>query len=260
MIISANQYILVRHWPSRVHNCEHTVSHFGSISSLFSLRPRGYFLSRQETGSSFMQMTALLTGSLSLPHTSPRRGDTYEEKVESKSKSLLSTSCCLRCFCQTWQSAGWVRVVWLARFGFVSLSLSLSGSLFSLPLWTEARVLLGLLYCAAGKLPIRATLIEHWKQEFYKEADLLFITSHSLLFFFSHTLPFCTGSPCHTPTSFLGLFSGSIYTAFILPFSLLIPPPPLETPMVRLGYNVDFSIFFFFFPLCVWNRCWLVCR
>ena len=197
-----------------------------------------------------MQMTALLTGSLSLPHTSPRRGDTYEEKVESKSKSLLSTSCCLRCFCQTWQSAGWVRVVWLARFGFVSLSLSLSlfGSLFSLPLWTEARVLLGLLYCAAGKLPIRATLIEHWKQEFYKEADLLFITSHSLLFFFSHTLPFCTGSPCHTPTSFLGLFSGSIYTAFILPFSLLIPPPHWRLPW--LGWDIMWISPFFFFSPC----------
>lgn len=30
------------------------------------------------------------------------------------------------------------------------------------------------------------TLIEHWKQDFYKEADLLFITSHSLLFFLTH--------------------------------------------------------------------------
>lgn len=207
-----------------------------------------------------MQMAALLTGSLSLPHTSPRRGDTYEEKAESKSKSLLSTSCCLHCLCQTWQSAGWVRIVWLARFGFVSLSLSfsLSGSLFSLPLWTEARVLLGLLYCAAGKLPIRATLIEHWKQEFYKEADLLFITSHSLLFFFSHTLPFSTGSPCHTPTSFLGLFSGSIYTVFILPFSLLIPPPP-HWRLPWLGWDIMW-ISPFFFSLCVLNRCWLVCR
>lgn len=40
------------------------------------------------------------------------------------------------------------------------------------------------LYCATGKLPIQGdTLIEHWKQEFHKEADLLFITSCLLLFF-----------------------------------------------------------------------------
>lgn len=37
------------------------------------------------------------------------------------------------------------------------------------------------LYCAEGKLPIRTTLIEQCRQEFYERADLLFITSLVLL-------------------------------------------------------------------------------
>lgn len=106
---------------------------------------------------------------------------------------------------------------WIGGFG------SWQGFSFSLPLslWTEARVLLGLLCCAGGKLPIRGTLIEHWKQEFYKGADLLFITSHSLLLFLPHSSVFHC-SLCHTPASFLGLFSDSLYTAFSAD-----PQPPL---------------------------------
>uniref|UniRef100_A0A3B3VIU1 Uncharacterized protein n=1 Tax=Poecilia latipinna TaxID=48699 RepID=A0A3B3VIU1_9TELE len=40
-------------------------------------------------------------------------------------------------------------------------------------------------YCAGGKLPIRTTLIEQCKQEFYERADLLFITSLLGMFFYS---------------------------------------------------------------------------
>lgn len=95
----------------------------------------------------------------------------------------------------------------------------------SLPLsftfWTGARVLLGLLYCAGGKLPIRGSLIEHWRQEFYKEADLLFITSHSL-----SLSPTLLRFPLLTVphSNFLSWSCLQLSSAVFLYPSLLIPP------------------------------------
>lgn len=146
------------------------------------------------------------------------------KKGESKSKSLLSTSCCLYCFCQTWQNAGLVGL----GTGKVSLYLSLSLPFFPplpLPLWTEARVLLGLLHCAGGKLPIRATLIEHWKQEFYKGADLLFITSHSLVFFLPHSSVFHWLTLPHSNFLSWSFLQLSLYC--VHPFLLCWSPTPL---------------------------------
>lgn len=100
--------------------------------------------------------------------------------------------------------------IFLSFFPFI-LSLSPSS------LWTEARVHLGLLYCATGKLPIRAPLwLNTESRSFIKKLICYslplthcFSFSHSLLFFFSST-----GSQCHTPASFLGLFSSSLYAVF----------------------------------------------
>ena len=50
-----------------------------------------------------------------------------------------------------------------------------------------------------------ATLIEHWKQEFYKGADLLFITSHSLLFL-PHSSVFHWLTVPHSSFRFVGPF------------------------------------------------------
>lgn len=228
--------IMVCHWPSRVHT-EHTVSHFCSKSSP-SLHPWGYFLSQEETGSSSMQMTVAAAPSQACSHCliNHWKEGICTKKEESKSKSLLSTSCCLRCFCQTWQNAG------LVGLGTGKVSLSPSPFFFlPLPLWTEARVLLGLLHCAGGKLPIRATLIEHWKQEFYKGADLLFITSHSLVFFLPHSSVFHWLTLPHSNFLSWSFLQLSLYC--VHPFLLCWSLPPLETPMVRVGYNVAFSVF-----------------
>lgn len=74
--------------------------------SPFSLYPRGYFASQEETGSSSMQMNC--SEEEELPHLHRFTFTTLihqwtEEmcmrKDESKGKSLLSTSCCLCCFC-----------------------------------------------------------------------------------------------------------------------------------------------------------------
>lgn len=193
--------IRVFYWPSRVHT-EHTVSHFFPLKPNFLpflSTPEAIPSSWEETGSSFMQMT-VVSGVAAAPWQADSHYFIHQwregicmKKEESRSKSLLSTSCCLYSFCQTWQNAGLVGL----DTGKVSRSLSFT-------FWTGARVLLGLLYCAGGKLPIRGSLIEHWKQEFYKGADLLFITSHSLLlsptlfrFPLAHcaTLPFLVFSP-----------------------------------------------------------------
>lgn len=51
-------------------------------------------------------------------------------------------------------------------------------------------------YCAGGKLPIRTTLIEQCKQEFYERADLLFITYLLALLF--PTFPYFPLAECAT--------------------------------------------------------------
>lgn len=101
------------------------------------------------------------------------------------------------------------------------------------------------LYCAGGKLPIRTTLIEQCRQEFYERADLLFITSlsHS----FSHTPLFSVGWLCHTPTSFLGLFLFFLYFMFTHSFSADFLQ---ESLVASLG----------FFPQSVCVKWLLVCR
>lgn len=149
-------------------------------------------------------------------------------KKESKSKSPLSTSCCLWCFIPTWQGA---MLLGLGT-GKASLYLPISFSLYSFSLsqlslnWGQGPLGLALL-CHRKIANPGSTLIEHWKQEFYKEADLLFITSHSLLFFLPLSSVFfsSTGSWCHTPASFRGLFSSSLYAVFILSFSAVTPSP-----------------------------------
>lgn len=105
-------------------------------------------------------------------------------KRSAKSKSPPSTSCCLRCSIPTWQGAMPVGL----GTGEASLYLPISFSLYSFSLsqlclnWGQGPLGLALL-CHRKIANPGSTLIEHWKQEFYKEADLLFITSHSLLFF-----------------------------------------------------------------------------
>lgn len=102
-------------------------------------------------------------------------------------------------------------------FSLYSFHLSAAAALFLPPSFSSSHPLSELrpgstwasLYCATGKLPIRGdTLIEHWKQEFHKEADLLFITSRLLLFFPPlSSLSFFFGSWCLTrPASLSALF------------------------------------------------------
>jgi len=252
--------IQVCHWPSRVQTVTTlSVIFFCSADGLllpfFPLHPWGYFLSWEDTGNSFMQTTVgeessccSFTGSLSLPQTSMRRGNMHEKKKRWwKSKLLLSTPCCLNCSCQTWQNC---ELWWGLGAGEVSLPLfvylSVSPSLFFLPLWTEARVLLGLLYCAGGKLPTRASLIEHWKQEFYKGADLLFITSYSNL-----SLPH--SSVLHWLTvarsNFLSRSFLKLSLCCVHPVLLCWPDHPSSRSLTPLPPIV-----------CVRNHWWLLCQ
>lgn len=88
------------------------------------------------------------------------------------------------------------------------------------PLWTTARVHLGFALLWHRKIanPGRHTLIEHWKREFHKEADLLFITSRLLLLFLTLSFYFSA----HTALLF------SSWTFSPLKFSRpAVPPSPL---------------------------------
>lgn len=166
---------------------------------------------------------------------------TEKKREESKSKSLLSTSCCPYCLPNLTER-------WVGRVAYwqaLSFSLSLSelrpGSSWACSIVPEEN-------CQSGLLWLNTE-----SRSFIKELICYSLPlTHS--FSFSHSLPFSTGSLCHTPTS----FSPAL---FILcsPFPFSADLPPSETPMVSLGYNVAFSVF----PglcVCVWNHCWLVCR
>lgn len=218
--------------------------------SPFSLYPRGYFASQEETGSSSMQMNCSEEEELAAPsqvhfhdpHTSVNRRNVYEKrrvKGQVATEYLLLSVLFLLNLTEVWLVGYWQ--------GLTSVSPSL-------PLWTEARALLGLLYCAGGKLPIRATLIEQWKQEFYKGADLLFITSHSLPLFLPHASIFHWLTMQHSNFLSWSFQQLPLYCvhSFLLCWN---PPPSLETPMVRLGYNVAFSVSF---SKTVWVKSLLV--
>lgn len=92
------------------------------------------------------------------------------------------------------------------------------------------------LYCAEGKLPIRTTLIEQCRQEFYERADLLFITSlvlllpHSFIFRWL-TVPYSHFLPWSFP--FLPLFY--VHTFFF-------------SPLISSQESLVASLRFFFLP------------
>lgn len=71
-------------------------------------------------------------------------------------------------------------------------------------------------------------------------------------FSFSHTLPFSTGSLCHTPTSFLHFLSSSLILCSPLPFLLI---SSLGDPTV----SRDIMWLPLFSHCCVWNHWWLLC-
>lgn len=148
------------------------------------------------------------------------------------------------CFSQPWQSSGLV--------GLETLFSRSCLFFLSLPVWTEARVHLDLLYCATGKLPIRAILWLNTESRSFIKKLICYSLPLTHCFSVSHTLPFSTGSCCHTPASFLRLSSSPLYTVFILSFSAVNPPTLLGTPMDSPGYNVAFFIFSL---LCKWNYC-----
>lgn len=71
--------------------------------------------------------------------------------------------------------------IFLSPFPFISLPL---------PLWTEARVHLGLLYCATGKLPIRAILWLNTESRGFIKKLICYSLPLTRCFSISHTLPF----------------------------------------------------------------------
>lgn len=112
---------------------------------------------------------------------------------------------------------------WHGRFIFLSLSLCLN--------WGQG--LQGLLYCAAGKLPIRPTLIEHWKQSFIKKLICYSLPLTHSVFFLPHSSAFFHGlTPPHSDFLSQPFLQLSLNALFIL-LSAYSPP---ET--WRLGSDI----------------------
>lgn len=104
------------YWPIRLK----TVTHFFLKAKLFLpflSTPEAIPRHGRKHGGSPMQMTVVsrvaaaqhdrLTLIISYINEEKEK-NMYEKKEESRSKSLLTTSCCLYSFCQTWQNAGLV--------------------------------------------------------------------------------------------------------------------------------------------------------
>lgn len=158
----------------------------------------------------------------------------YLQKTGVKHKSLLSSSCCLWCLYSKPDMLS-------RRIGYwhgLPLSFCLPFVFFPSPSLNWGQGPLGFALLCYRKIANLGYTLNSESRSFIKKLicySLLRIHSIS----FSQTLPFfCwTGSHCHTPASFLRLFSSSLYTAFILSFPAVTPPPLLGTPMVWLGYN-----------------------
>lgn len=239
------------HWPSSVHNVNYCQSL--CIFLPFLSTPEAILHHRRKRGVPLCKWTVArkrscrtFTGSLSRPsYINEQKKCVWEKTSQRASRYWVPPVVCAVFAKLDRRLAG--------RAGYWQGLTSVSPSL-SLPLWTGARALLGLLYCAGGKLPIRGTLIEQWKQEFYKGADLLFITSHSLPLFLPHASIFHWLTMQHSNFLSWSFQQLPLYCvhSFLLCWN---PPPSLETPMVRLGYNVAFSVSF---SKTVWVKSLLV--
>lgn len=213
--------------------------------SPFSLYPRGYFASQDETGSSSMQMNCSEEEELAAPsqvhfhdpHTSVNRRNVYEKrrvKGQVATEYLLLSVLFLLNLTEVWLVGPGTGKVLL-----LSLPLSLS-ELRPGPSW--ACSIVPEENCQSGLLWLNSE-----SRSFIKELICYSLPlTHSLSF--SHTLPFSTGSLCNTPTSFLGLFSSSLYTVFTLSFSAEIHPPPWRLPW--LDWDIMWLSLFLFPRLC----------
>lgn len=140
-----------------------------------------------------------------------------------KHKSLLGSSRCLQCLFSKPDMLS-------QRIGYwqgLPLSFCLPFIFFPSPSLNSGQGPLGFALLCHRKIANLGYTLNSESKSFIKKLicySLLHIHSIS----FSQTLQFfcCTGSHCHTPASFLRLFSSSLYTVFILSFPAVTPPSP----------------------------------
>lgn len=215
------------HWPSSVHNVNYCQSL--RIFPPFLSTPEAILHHRRKRGVPLCKWTVArkrscrtFTGSLSRPsYISEQKKCIWEKTSQRASRYWVPPVVCA-VFAKLDRSLAGRAGYWQ---GLTSVSPSLALSLSELrpgPSW--ACSIVPEENCQSGLLWLNSE-----SRSFIKELICYSLPlTHSLSF--SHTLPFSTGSLCNTPTSFLGLFSSSLYTVFTLSFSAEIHPPPWRLP------------------------------